>query len=72
MVDHFNDNSTYGPTAFIMRDPAIAMNILFWRKRPEGTVLMEESTGDALYRTRMRLSVGIASPRGAAASTGLG
>lgn len=72
VVDHFNDNSTYGPTAFIMRDPAIAMNILFWRKRPEGTVLMEESTGDALYRTRMRLSVGIASPRGAAASTGLG
>lgn len=70
ILDHLQEAGQYDDTMFIGRDSMIAQNIIYWRVKPQSKFLNEEASGDPIWRARMRFSVGIASPRGLAASRG--
>lgn len=55
------NNST---TMWFLRDSKAAKNKFFWRVRPQKDVIIEEATGDYLYRVRFRISRGCSDWRG--------
>ena len=71
VLDHLADAPTpYDEDMFVGRDKEMAMNIFYWRVRPTSGFINEEASGDPVWRARMRFSLGCASPRGIAFSTG--
>jgi hypothetical protein len=69
VVDHFSDAThPYTATAYFGRDSRMAMNIFFWRVRPEYKLLYEEATGNIVQRVRCRFSLGFVNPRGQVAA----
>ena len=59
-------------TMWMLRDKKNARNKMFWRVRPERSLVKEEASGDWLYRLYFRLSFGHSDWRGVFGSDGTG
>lgn len=57
-------------TQWFLLDPDEHQFMFFWRVKPQQEMIAEEATGDALYRIRMRFSVGYSDYRGIDGNTG--
>lgn len=68
--DWLEEAPTNADTTFYLQDPDEHQFMFFWRVKPQQNKVIEESSGDLLYRVRMRFSVGYSDYRGMAASIG--
>ena len=70
-VNHWlSEAASNADTQWYLFDPDEHQFMFFWRVKPQQELIAEEATGDALYRIRMRFSLGFSDYRGADGNTG--
>jgi hypothetical protein len=65
-----DEAANYADDQWYLQDPEEHAFKFWWRVRPQQNRVMEEASGDVLYRVRMRFSVGFSDWRGMDGSTG--